>query len=270
MHPRISISQICFLGQPIEKTGAIWRALGAEQVGLMNYSLLEELPALEDALRLGGHKVSNITHPFLPGGRHPADPFTVARERARLNRVIDLAKELGAPCVYMLTGGRGAATWEECADAFCDAIAPCVQHARAAGVALGIEPAPSVYADLTLSHTLRDTLALAARCDVGLCLEFATIWSEPDLKRLIDAAMPRCVLVQVSDYVYCDRALPSRAVPGDGDLPIMRMLEWILSAGYEGAFDLELIGPRIDKEGRPEAVRRAADKLSEMLVTLGA
>jgi hypothetical protein len=43
-----------------------------------------------------------------------------------------------------------------------------------------------------------------------------------------------------------------------------------LKAGYAGAFDLELIGPRIDAEGRLEAVRRAASNVGEMLRALGA
>jgi hypothetical protein len=46
------------------------------------------------------------------------------------------------------------------------------------------------------------------------------------------------------------------------------MLEWVLEAGYGGAFDLELTGPRITGEGVP-AVRRAADWLGETLRELG-
>ena len=47
--------------------------------------------------------------------------------------------------------------------------------------------------------------------------------------------MPRLQVVQVSDYVYGDRALPCRAVPGDGAVPFKRILEWMLGAGYKGA-----------------------------------
>ena len=77
--------------------------------------------------------------------------------------------------------------------------------------------------------------------------------------------MPRCRLVQVSDYVYGDRSMPCRAVPGDGAIPLKQILEWTLRAGYAGTFDLELIGPRIDAEGRIKAVRRSADRLDEIL-----
>jgi sugar phosphate isomerase/epimerase len=59
-------------------------------------------------------------------------------------------------------------------------------------------------------------------------------------------------------------------VPGDGAVPLARILEWLLSAGYAGAFDFELIGPRIDQEGHLNAARRASQYTGELLKTLGA
>ena len=56
--------------------------------------------------------------------------------------------------------------------------------------------------------------------------------------------MPRCGLIQVSDYIYGDQSPRARAVPGDGAIPLERILGWALDAGYHGAFDLELLGPR--------------------------
>jgi hypothetical protein len=43
----------------------------------------------------------------------------------------------------------------------------------------------------------------------------------------------------------------------------------MLDAGYAGTFDIELIGPRIDREGRVAAVRRAAENLGAILRSLG-
>ncbi|MDH4041529.1 MAG: sugar phosphate isomerase/epimerase, partial [Gammaproteobacteria bacterium] len=64
--------------------------------------------------------------------------------------------------------------------------------------------------------------------------------------------------------------LPARAGPGDGDMPLERLLQWILGSGYLGAFDLELLGPRIDAEGHLEATRRAAIATGKQLEALGA
>jgi sugar phosphate isomerase/epimerase len=76
--------------------------------------------------------------------------------------------------------------------------------------------------------------------------------------------------VQASDYVPGDRTAPCRAVPGDGMIPLAHLLGELLEAGYQGVFDLELLGPRIQEEGPAAATKRAAEKLSEILTRLGA
>jgi sugar phosphate isomerase/epimerase len=77
-------------------------------------------------------------------------------------------------------------------------------------------------------------------------------------------------LMQVSDYVLGDRTAPCRAVPGDGVIPLDRILSDVLEAGYEGVFDIELVGPRIAAEGARAATQRAAQRVSEILNRLGA
>lgn len=271
MHDRISVNQICFLGEPIETVAGHWRDLGARRVSLVSGSLLgEELHATRAALGAGPFKVETINHVFLAGRSLDSSEQYWSEERAKLARLIEIAAEIGAGSIYMLTGGRGALSWEEAAATFSAAIAPCVARAREAGIALLIENAPALYADIHIAHTLRDAIALAEMADIGVCIEVHACWAEADLRALFERAMPRCGVIQVSDYILGDRALPSRAVPGDGVIPLKRMIDWTLDAGYAGAFDLELIGPRIDTEGRLQATRRAADHVSEILQALGA
>jgi sugar phosphate isomerase/epimerase len=161
-------------------------------------------------------------------------------------------------------------TWEQAAECFSAAIAPCVVEAKQAGIALATENASSLHADNHIAHTLRDAVTLAEMAGIGVCLDVYNCWVEAGLRESIERAMPLCRIVQLSDYVYGDRALPCRAVPGDGAIPLERITRWILGAGYQGAFDLELIGPRIDKEGHLEATRRSAQRIGEMLSALGA
>jgi hypothetical protein len=44
----------------------------------------------------------------------------------------------------------------------------------------------------------------------------------------------------------------------------------VLDAGYQGPFDLEILGPRIDEEGYRAPIARSLERLSEMLDRLGA
>ena len=41
--------------------------------------------------------------------------------------------------------------------------------------------------------------------------------------------------------------------------------EAALDAGYSGAFELEMVGPKIEAEGHAAALRRAVDRTNELL-----
>ena len=126
-------------------------------------------------------------------------------------------------------------------------------------MALAIENASALYADIHFAHTLRDTITLAEMAGVGVCIDLFHCWAEADLAGLVERALPRTVQIQLSDYVLGDRALPARAVPGDGAIPIEPFIRQALAGGYTHGFDLELIGPRIEAEGRIDAARRGCE-----------
>jgi sugar phosphate isomerase/epimerase len=100
-------------------------------------------------------------------------------------------------------------------------------------------------------------------------MEVNACWAERGLAGTIRRGADRLRLVQVSDFVVGTLATPDRAVPGDGDIPLARILGDVLAAGYQGVFDLELIGPRIDAEGAPSAVGRGLAALEGLLASAG-
>jgi len=271
MHERISVDSLCFPGATFADLARNWRSLGARRVSFISPLLMSEgLAAARAVIEQGAHEVETIPHPFMASKALRRSEEALAEERSKLGRLIDEAKQLGARSIYMTTGGHGSLSWEEAAECFSAGIAPCVAQAREAGIAIMIENALPLYADLHIAHSLRDTNTLAEMAGIGVCIDIFGCWAEAGLRASIERAMPRCQLMQISDYVYGDRSLPSRAVPGDGAIPLKQIFDWALSAGYPGAFDLELIGPRIDKEGHLDATRRAADHVSEILQSLGA
>jgi sugar phosphate isomerase/epimerase len=101
-------------------------------------------------------------------------------------------------------------------------------------------------------------------------VELQACWLEPDFAKTVRANIDAVRLVQVSDFAIGTFDTPNRAVPGDGDIPLERLLGTLLEAGYAGAFDLELLGPRIEAEGYEGAIGRSAERLSELLDGLGA
>lgn len=267
---RVSLIATCFLDASFRELDAYWRALGVRRVSLVSPSFdREPLHVAREVLVEGGYEVETITHTFTNGAQLSRDEATWQEPRERLSAMIENAASVGARSIYMLTGGHGGMAWEDAATCFARAIAPCVEEARTAGVLLLVEDAVPHYAHIHLAHNLRDTITLAKIAGIGVNIDLFSCWTEAGLKETIASAMPLCGLVQIGDYILGDTALPGRAVPGDGAIPLQRLLGWILDAGYEGVFDIELIGPRIDEEGGTSAARRALDHTYEVLRSLG-
>jgi sugar phosphate isomerase/epimerase len=265
MHERVSFNNLCFMEAPLGEDVVTWKTLGARRIGVLSLKLD---PVGWDkgiaVIRDTGLKVATLMHPFMMGSQlDQRDRWDFAR--AQLMRTLDAAECLGAETVYMTTGARGALGWEDAAQAFKEAVAPCAAAAAARDIPLLIETSTPAFADIHIVHTLRDTVALAKMAGLGICIDIYACWTEAGFYETLRDALPLTRLVQVSDYSGGDRWRFGRAVPGDGIVPLSNILTAILDGGYRGAFDLELIGRRISEEGPIPATKRAAEWLSRFL-----
>lgn len=266
LHQRVSLHQVAFLGESTTAFVDHCRTAGISQMTLVTPKLMHDGGMREalQALAAGGTAVNAVNHPLVATLEGDTDSAT-----ENLLAAIDIAAQLEATVIYLLTGGRGSLTWEQAAAAFARIVDPCRANAAAAGVTLLVENASAFNADIHIAHTLHDTITLAELAGIGVCIDIHPCWVEAGLRGLIERAMPLTGLVQVSDYVLGDRTAPCRAVPGDGAIPLERILGEVLATGYRGVFDLELVGPRIAAEGARAATLRAAQRLSQILTGLG-
>jgi sugar phosphate isomerase/epimerase len=264
MHDRLSVSGLCFPGRSAFDVLDAVAGIGARHTTLQLPVVSE---AGEGAVR-GRSEAQGVAVEALIGGGGPVldDGATWPAARERLTRAVDLAAGVGATTIYMLTGSRQSAPWEDAVERFAAFMAPCLEHATSAGVALAVEPANVLYADLTFVHSAASAFVLARQVPgMRVCLDLFHTWTEFDLRQSIMTGASLISLVQVSDYVPGDRSLPARAVPGDGGVPIAGIVAWLAEAGYRGIIDLELNGPRIDAEGHWPAASRGAQALDRLL-----
>jgi sugar phosphate isomerase/epimerase len=266
MHPHLSINTLCFPKSPLARHVAMVAGLGSHAIS----PDLQQVDAIGAAVARklfgdAGLEIATLTHRAFAFSR-PAE-MVVARER--LARSIDIAAEIGARSVIMTTGGRGNLPWYDAAQRFAEAVAPCAAQARNAEIKLGIEPTSHLYADASIAHRLADCVRIAQDAGISVMIDVFACWFDADIYAAIAEAGPLTALVQVSDYCYGDRGLPSRAVPGDGAIPLVNMVPAIVNAGFRGYFDLEIIGPRLDVEGAEQGLLRAAVYMGELLADSG-
>lgn len=268
MNDRVCVSAISTFRQPLDADLAFWARHGLTNVGVSVAKLeAHGWDAGVEMVAAAGLRVANLIGlgPFVL-----ADPAQWDAPRARLRRALDAATAMRAECLVLTTGPAGGLTWEEAADALEAALAPVLPHARELGIPIALENTSSLRVDVSFVHTLRDAVDLAERLGADVCMEVNSCWAERGLAERIAGSVDRIRLVQVSDFSIGTLCTPDRLVPGDGDVPLARILRALVDAGYAGCFDLELIGPRIEAEGYASAVPRAVDALDALLESIGA
>lgn len=266
MHPRISINTITTLSWPLADDLALLARLDAPRFGFPLLKLESDVESGVAAIRRAGRSVSCVA-----ASSADASLLTPDEALETLRPAIDVAHALGSPLCYF-TSGRSPErmTTDEACGLLTKALAPSVAYAASRGVRLAIENNSMTTRRTGFVHTLPDAIRLAEEADILICLELQNCWYERDLRRMFREHVSRFALVQVSDFRVGEELRLNRRVPGDGSMPLEWMIRELLDAGYSGAFDIELIGPRIDAEGPESALRRSIAWLDERLTEYGA
>ncbi|MHB8669264.1 MAG: sugar phosphate isomerase/epimerase family protein [Acidimicrobiales bacterium] len=261
------MSGICTMSWDLDRDLAYWSEAGIRRVGIPYAKL--EAAGWDTSARLvasEGLLVNNV----IGAGFALDDPSRWPAQTDRLLAAVRASGTVGAECLVLTTGPAGRLGWDEAAFALAEALAPVCAAARKAGVPIALEHTNSLRIDVGFLHTLRDALDLADQLGLGVCMEINACWAERDLAGSIARGSRLLRLVQVSDYLVPTLRTPDRCVVGDGHIPIRDILGRVLASGYQGAFDLELVGPRIEEEGYASAIGRSVRSLTDILADLGA
>lgn len=269
-HPRVSLSMLSQWSWTVEEDLAFFARERVATIGL-SLAKLEAAGGWEHhvaRVRDAGYRVANLIG---IGPLRLADRGGWDAQRSKVRDALDAAHAFGAECVVLTTGPAGQLTWEDAADAYEEAMAPVIaEDAIPRGVRIALEHTNSLRVDVGFLHTLRDAIDLARRLGVGVCMEINACWAERGLAATIADGIDTITIVQLSDFAVGTQSTPNRLVPGDGDIPIERIVGQLLAAGYQGVFDLEMIGPRIEEEGYEAASTRALTYVGALLTRLGA
>ncbi|MCH8284046.1 MAG: hypothetical protein IIC20_05660, partial [Chloroflexi bacterium] len=140
-------------------------------------------------------------------------------------------------------------------------------EAQALGVRLSVEHNSALRVDLGYLGTLHNALDLADKVDspyLTVCLEMNNAWFERGLYDNIRDRIGRIGVVQIDDFKAGTTTTPSRVPLGDGIIPIERIVNAVLETGYDGYFDVEVLGPHVEEMGYEEAIRRCQAYLERL------
>lgn len=180
-------------------------------------------------------------------------------DRPRMRHDLDVARELGAECVYALAGPRGGLPWEDAADRLVAQLGDVVAELECRGLRLAIEPIHPLRQDLSFVAMLDDTAGIVDRVGserCGFVFDSWHVWWQRSALAVVEAHAGRLFSVQLSDHKAVTLRTLDRAQLGDGIIPLPDVVGAVRSAGYGGCLDLEIISD--DNEGSYRGVLSTA------------
>ncbi len=197
-------------------------------------------------VRAAGMQVAGLCRaPFLVGPLAPGGRGVVMDE---FRAAIDMAAELGAPVLTIVTGGVEPDTKGvgESLKRVADRVAEAAPHAAARGVALALEPLSPVYGgDRSCLVTVRDAVEICeavGAANVGIAVDVYHVWWDTDL----DAQLRRAGASRLLGYHLCDwladtrDVLLDRGMMGDGVADLRALRRTVEGAGYGGFCEVEV------------------------------
>jgi len=266
IHPRLSIDAMCTFRWPFERDLALWRDMGARHAGLLVSKLADDPRGKMIQLTDAGIRASTL----ITGSFDLAAPDQWDTMRAAHREAIDLMAEFGGHSIYFTSGRTTGASWRDDLETLAAALEPTVAYARDRGVLAAIEP--SLRTSSSFVTTLRDAIDVAERTGISLVADFGNMWMERDFRETLARAMPHIALMQIGDVVIGASGRPApggRAHIGKGELPLHRMMQDVLDAGYTGVFDLEVVGADFSSDCDEAELREGIKSASALLFDMG-
>ena len=242
------------LGHNVEGAGAGWSpervidacaARGYGGIVFWRREIGTRAAAIGRHARAAGLPVAGLCRtPYLVGREAPA-----GLDEARAS--IDMAAELGAPVLTLVTGGTepGSKGTAETVAILADRIVQLAAHAADAGVALALEPLnPMFGGNRTCLFTVADALAVCDRVGapgLGIAVDVYHVWWDRLLAQSLAAAQGRVLGYHLCDWLEdTTDMLLDRGMMGDGIADLRAIRGMVEGAGYAGLCEVEIFSAR--------------------------
>lgn len=240
-------------------------ALGVWRQKLSDYGEERGVALLKSA----GMTVSNL---MWAGGFTGSDGRTLRESISDAREAIRLAGAMRAQSLVVYSGARAGHTHAHARRLLHDALADLLPLAEEFNVVLAIEPmSAECAAEWTFLTSLDDALTVIDKANsplVRLAFDTYHFGRSPGIVERVEALAPRIAVVHLGDGRAPRNREQDRTPLGEGDVPLAELVAALIRGGYDGYFDVELIGEAIESmpyEDLLDHSRRTFARLLESL-----
>ena len=263
----LSMNELTTFRWSFEEDVTRYREAGLEAIGVWRQKLSDygEEKGIE-LLAESGLAVSNL---LWAGGFTGSDGRSYDDSVTDGKEAIQLAAAMKADCLIVYSGGRAGHTANHARRLLIGALGEITPLAEQLGVTLALEPMhPGCAAEFTFITTLDDALAVIK--EVGspsIKLAFDTYHLCQDgetLERLAEAAA-QIAIVHIGDSHAAPVTEQNRCLPGDGAIPLADVIAALARGGYDGYYDVELIGEDIEATDYCELIAKSKEACERLV-----
>jgi sugar phosphate isomerase/epimerase len=244
----LSVNETTTFRWSFEEDVANYAAAGIPAIGVWRQKLSDcgEAKAAE-LLEESGLRVSHL---FWAGGFTGSDGRSFRVSVADAEEALRTAAALRAGSLVVYSGARSGHTHNHARRLFREALVQLTPLAAELGVDLAIEPMhPGCAGEFTFLTSLAAVMELldsVADPHVKLVLDTYHLGMDPELAAQIPSILSRVAIVQLGDARKPPIGEQDRCRLGDGVVPLGELIDALMAAGYDGFYDVELLGEEIE------------------------
>jgi sugar phosphate isomerase/epimerase len=264
---QLSISETTTFRWSFEEDVAQYCAAGVPAIGIWRHKLSD--CGQTKALDLLTRSRLRVSHLFWAGG------FTGSDGRSHRESVDDAAEALrtaagfGCPVVVLYTGPRAGHTHNHARRLLQMALTQLIPLAADLNVTLAFEPMhPGCAKEWTFLTSLDETLdflATVACPQVKMVFDTYHLGVTPGLVERLPEILPHVAMVQLGDARRPPNGEQDRCPLGEGVVPLPQIVGALKSAGYDGYYDVELLGEEIEAHDYHALLEHAKEAFARLM-----
>ncbi len=264
----LSMNETTTFRWSFEEDVAKYAEAGIQAIGVWRQKLSD--CGQEKALGLLEQASMQVSHLSWAGGFTGSDGRSYRESVEDAQEAVRAAAALKTKTLVVFSGARAGHTFNHARRLIQGALEELIPAATELGVTLAIEPMhPGCAEGMTFLNSVDDVLALLEKLaspQVKMVLDTYHLGQDPDFVGRIEQIAPQVAMVQLGDARRPpDGGEQNRCRLGEGAIPLGEIIAALKSAGYDGYYDVELLGEDVETADYQPLIEHSVEAFGKLV-----
>jgi len=264
---QLSMNETTTFRWSFEEDVVRYAAAGIPAIGVWRQKLSD--CGRDRAIELLGQHGLKVSHLQWAGGFTGSDGRSYRDSIEDAREALRTAAAIGTDTLIVYSGARAGHTYNHARRLIQGALTELAALAEELDVTLAVEPMHPGCADgctfLTSLEETVEVLEAVGRPQVKMVFDTYHLGQDPAILRQIPAIVPQIALVQLGDAKGPPDGEQNRCRLGEGLIPLEEIVRELKTAGYEGDYDVELLGEEIETIDYDALLEHAKTAFAELV-----